>query len=114
MANPLLPPTTPKPPVPPTASPQVRLDASFPLWVCMMKDICIILRQSYGLWILYHLDKMKERKEDESRNSNKKTIKKWMVERKNWGTKREIEEEEAAANADLWRISNERGKGKRK
>lgn len=57
---------------------------------------------------------MKERKEDESRNSNRKTIKKWMVERKNWGTKREIEEEEAAANADLWRISNERGKGKRK
>ena len=55
-----------------------------------------------------------ERKEGESRNSNKKTIKKWIVESKNWGTKREIEEEEAAAKADRWRISNERGKGKRK
>lgn len=28
--------------------------------------------------------------------------------------KGEIEEEAVAANADLWRISNERGKGKRK
>ena len=55
---------------------------------------------------MYHLDKT-ERKEGESRNSNKKTIKTWMVERKNWGTKREIEEEEAAAKADRWRISNE-------
>ena len=37
-----------------------------------------------------------------------------MVEGKNWGTKGEIEEEEAAADADQWRMSNERGKGKRK